>query len=210
MQFGNKVLLCEEIALEVERVSVTDPRFRFARCVRLGECLVHQRGRVSQWPRLVDLPARDHDAETRTEMVDEPTLPGHLTLYEVEIDVLHLAMGAEVDSIKAGSDTYVERVVKQNHRASDARRLEQVEDVPPNARGGVVAVDEREIDVHTTRGELPEDLRQRHMAVPDVERDVREAGRRQVWMALEVECVYAFAARADRLETAAPIAPDLD
>ena len=88
-----------------------------------------------------------------------------------------------------------------------AARLQEVRQVPPDAVGRVVAVDQGEVDVAPGLRELGEHLPQHHVAVAGVHVDVARKVER---LGLEVERVHLGAVRRDPAEAAALRRPELD
>src|SRR5215218_503 len=88
----------------------------------------------------------DH-TDAAPDLVPEAGLAEDVTGDEVEVRLSHLREAVEVDRVDAPPDLLVRGVVEQDHGPPDRRRVEEVLDVPANARSRVVAVDQDEVDV---------------------------------------------------------------
>ncbi len=63
--------------------------------------------------------------------------------------------------------------MEHDHRARDRLGREQILEVPFHPRGGMIAIDENEIDVPAPPAEVEQELRQEHVIVSPMERHVR-------------------------------------
>jgi hypothetical protein len=90
---------------------------------------------------------RDHDERQPSPHLAREALAAQVPGNEVQVDVRDLRPRVVAHCIQAGADDLVARVVGDDERGSDRRRAQQSLDVAPDPLRGVIAVDEREVDV---------------------------------------------------------------
>src|SRR5262249_29132300 len=138
-------------------------------------------------PHAIETFACDDEPKSPPEFVRLRSFTHHLALYEVEIDKADGVERREVDLLEPCANVGVQRIVEQDCCLPRARRLEQVEHVPPYTPRTVVAVDEREVHRHVALCKLREQGRQELMTISDVELHVRETLRHHGGMRNDVE-----------------------
>ena len=162
------------------------------------------------WPR-IGRPRRvdDDPREPAPQLVGEVRVGEDVARDPVEVDLRDLRASGVVDGFHAGAHGRVARVVGEDRRVRQRRRVEQVLDVAAHAVGGVVAVDEHEVDVAPGGRELGEEGGQQLVRVAGVQRDVRQRAGLEHGLE-EVEGVHLGGVRGDQPEGRTLRRPDLD
>ena len=120
-----------------------------------------------------------------------------------------LRIGGVPNGVHTGSDPLVRDVMDEDDRVDDGARGEQIFEITAHSVGGMISVDEREVDVATLLGEPLQRSGQQLAWVARVEDYVRHLPDQHL-RGGETEGMHLFRVRSDASQAATVRRPDLD